>query len=223
MAAARDVAASTIITQILYELRDPNGNNYNKDEAYAELLGYINKCNEFVYEILIDEESELILTGSGTVTTVDGTQSYDLSSNSMGDLWFPDKVWITNYDPMTMCEKKDLDPAIQAEEYGDSSRSIPDQYCLIGDYIWFKDVPDDAYTVNVRYFPNFTPLSAVTSYMPYKNLFNNEIIEGVCLYAKRRNELGFQAEAALKSLFMNKALKLMRKRRFNRVGFKPVR
>jgi hypothetical protein len=221
MAAAREVAASTIITQILYELRDPNGTNYNKDSAYAELLGYLNRCNELIYEILVDEDSELVRTGSGSLSTVDGTQSYDLSANTMGDMWVPHRVWISTYDPMEMCEETDLYDAITAEESSDNARTIPEEYCIVGDYIWFRDVPDAAYTVNLRYFPNFVPITGTTSNMPYKNLFNNDIIEGIKLFAKNRNERSFQVEALLKDVFMEKALRITRKRRKQNVGFRP--
>jgi len=222
MGSARTVAASAIITQVLYELRDPNGNVYNKDGNYAELMGYLNRCSELIYEILVDKESELIRTGSGTLTTVDGTQSYALSSNDMGDLWTAYWVWIVTKDFMTVCEEWTLEDAITAEEAGDTSRSEPDQYCLIGDDIWFRDVPDDEYTVRLRYYPNFIPLSATTEAMPYKNLFNNDIIEGIKLFAKNRNERSFQAEAILKDRFMARAMQIMEKRRRRDVGFEPI-
>ncbi len=222
MASARTVAASEIITQVLYELRDPNGYVYNKDGAFAELLGYINRCNELIYEILVDKKSELVRTGSGSFFTVAGTQSYLLSDESMGDLWTTEWVWITTKDFMTVCEEWTLEDAITAEEAGDTSRSEPDEYCLIGEYLWFRDVPDDVYTVNLRYYPNFVPISSVSGNMPYKNLFNNDIIEGVKLFAKHRNEKGYQAEAMLKDMFMARAMKVTERRRRVDVGFEPI-
>lgn len=221
MGDARTVAASAIITSVLYELRDPNGTNYNRDGAYAELLGYINRCLEEIYEILVDERSELIRTGSGTITTVDGTQSYDLSANSMGDLWVPHRVWISEYEPMEMCEEEDLYDAINDEEIGDTARTRPEAYCLVGDYIWFKDVPDDAYTVNLRYFPNFTPLASTAASMPHKNLFNNEVIEGVKVLAKHRNDRGVSIDATLKDIFRIRAMRVERRRRKKTVRIVP--
>jgi hypothetical protein len=232
MGSVRNVAASTIITQILYELRDPHGTDYNHDGAYAELLGYINRCNELVYEILVDDNSELIQTGSGTLSTVAGTQSYALSSNSMGDFWLPKRigyrggkpvyaVWISEYDPMYMCEQNDIYDAIIANQGSTTSRAQPDEFCIIGDYLWFKDVPDAVYTVNLKYYPNFVPLTATTDYMPYKNLFNNDIIEGVKIFAKQRNELGVNVDATLKDLFMDRAMKLQRMRNPSRSFIRP--
>ena len=223
MGDARTVAASVIITNCLYELRDPDGTNYNKDGAYAELLGYINRCLEVLYEILVYDDSELTRTGTGDIATVDGTQSYDMSDNDMGDLWIPHRVWVDEYPPMKMCEEEDLYGGINAEESENTAREQPDQYCIIGDYIWFKTVPDDAYTVYFRYYPNFTPLTLVTESMPYKNIFNNEVIEGVKVLAKHRNEIGIQVDAILKDIFNEKAMRIMRKRRTKSVRIFPGR
>ncbi len=228
MGSAESVLASAIITQVLYELRDPNGYVYNKDGAFAELLGYINRCLELIYEILLDKESEIIYTGTGTITTVAGTQNYDLSANTMGDFWAPRKlrrnrysVWISTLDPMDMCEEDDLFDAINANEGSTTSRAQPDRFCILGDYIWFEFVPDQAYTVNLKYYPNFVKLAAVTSAMPYKNLFNNDVVEGVKLFAKHRNERSFNAEAILKDRFTQRALRVERRRRRRDVGFRP--
>lgn len=228
MGDARTVAASDVISSILYELRDPDGNNYNKDGAYAELLGYINRCNELIYEILVDENSELVRTGSGTVTTVAGTQSYALADNDMGDFWLPARlkydryaVWISEYEPMEMCEQEDLYDAINANEGSTTSRAMPERFCVIGDNLWFEEVPDAAYTVNLRYFPNFVPLADTNATMPYKNLFNNDIIEGVKIFAKHRNQIGVNVDSALKNMFQQRALRLSRMRNKQPVTIHP--
>jgi len=220
MGAAVSILASVIITRALYELRDPDGNNYNKDGAYAELLGYINQCLELIHEILVDENSEIAGTGTGTITTVAGTQSYALSDNTMGDFWLPKRlkndtyaVWVSEYAPMEMCTEMDTYDAINANEGSSTSRTQPDEFCIIGDSLWFRDMPDAAYTVNLRYFPNFVALTAVTAAMPYNNLFNNDVIKGVVLLAKNRNEIGIQVDAILKDMFYERAMRIMRKRR----------
>ena len=230
MGNANTITASSIITEVLYDLRDPNGYIYNKDGAYAELLGYLNRCNELIYEILVKKNSELIRTGTGTITTVAGTQSYALSSNSMGDFWLPRPlgenryaVWISEYEPMSMCEESDLYDAINANEGSSTSTAMPDRFCIIGDYIWFEDAPNDAYTVNLRYFPNFVGLTSTAATMPYKNLFNNEIREGIIFYAKRRNERDYGAEAVLRDMFNRRAMQLIGLREKNSVRIKPKR
>lgn len=223
MGDARTVTALQIITVCLYELRDIYGTNYNRTGSHTEMLGYLNRCLDEIHHVLVDEKSELVRTGTGTITTVAGTQSYSLSSNSMGDLLIPHRVWISTYEPMSECEEEDLYDAINTEESGDTSRTIPDAYCIVGDYIWFKDVPDDAYTVNLRYFPNFVPLSATTSTLPFKNLFNNELIEGVKILAKHRNDIGVNVDAVLKDIFRGVAIRVARKRRRRDVSIVPGR
>lgn len=216
MADAVSITTTTLKSQIRYEIRDINSTQYTD----AELLVYINKCLEIAYEELVNQKSELVRTGSGTITTVAGTQSYDLSANDMGDLWIPHRVWISEYEPMEMCEEKDLYDAINANEGSTTSRTIPDEYCIIGDYIWFKDYPDDAYTVNIRYFPNFVPLSSGGT-MPYKNLFNQEVVEGVKFLAKHRNEKAIGVDATLKDIFHDRAMQLVYRRRAKSIGFHP--
>jgi hypothetical protein len=219
MGAAATVAVSTIFERALYELRDPYGTNYNADGAYGEMLGYLDRCNELIYQMLIDEQSELVRTGTGTFDTVAGTQEYDLSANTMGDFWSPHRIWISEYDPMEMCEEGDLYDAINSNEGSSVSRAQPDEFCIIGDYIWFKDVPDDAYTVNLRYFPNYVGLTATTDTMLFKNLFNNEILEGIKILAKNRNEISVQVDAQLKEIFFYRAMQIIRQRRKKRVRF----
>lgn len=217
MGDARTVTTTTIKTQLRYELRDVNSTQYTD----AELLSYINKCLEIAYEELVDYNSEIVRTGSGTITTVAGTQKYALSSNSMGDFWAPSKLWIEEYEPMEMCTEDDLFDAINAYEVSASSgRALPDEYCIIGDYVWFKDIPDDAYTVQVRYFPNFTPLTTGGT-MPFRNLFNQEVVEGVKLFAKYRNNKGVQVEAILRDIFHTRAMKIVGRRMVKTASFIP--
>lgn len=216
MGDARTVTVSSFIAEVQTELRDPGGNNYTS----SELIPYLNRCYDEVYQILVDKQAEIVRTGSGTLTTVDGTQSYDLSANSMGDLWVPHRVWITNYEPMDECEEEDLYDAINSEELGDSSRTLPDAYCIVGDYIWFKDVPNDAYTVNIRYFPNFVPVSSSDN-LPLKNLFNNEFKEGIKVLAKNRNHIGVNVDAILKDIFRAGAMKIIYRRRKRNVRIIP--
>lgn len=218
MGAAETVAASALITRIRYELYDNDLTQYTD----AELLAYINKSLEIIHELLIDEESELIRTGTGSFTTTAGTQSYDLSANTMGDLWLPYRVWISEYEPMTVCEEEDLYDAINEEEKGSTGhRTRPEVYCIVGEYMWFEDVPDDTYTVNLKYYPNFVPLASTASNMPLRNLFNQAVIEGVKVLAKHRNEQSVHVDAILKDIFQERALRIMRKRRKQVIKISP--
>jgi len=222
MGAAATVTVANIITKVLYELRDPDGTNYNKDGAYAELLGYVNRCYELIYSILVGRKSELVRTGTGSFTTAAGTQSYSLTDHTMGDFWTMERIWVSGYEPMDECTIDDLHDSINAEERSETAhRTQPYDYCIIGDYIWFKQVPDDAYNVYLRYFPNFVALTATTNAMPFNRIFNNEIIEGVKMLAKNRNEMNLNVDAALRDIFYDKAVKITMQRRKQQAGFIP--
>ena len=222
MGDAETTAASAIITKVLYRLRDPDGTVYNADGAYAELLGYLDTCLEDIHEILVNEKSELARTGTGTITTAAGTQSYVLADNSMGDFWTMERIWVSTYEPMEECTIDDLHDVINLEEDSQTAhRCLPTEYCLQADSVWFRESPDDTYTVYLRYYPNYVPLTGTTANMPYRGLFNNEIIQGTVLLCKHRNEENPQIDAVLKDLFHSRAMKIMNRRRKKTVGFKP--
>jgi len=224
MGNARTVTVENFIDQIAYELFDSDDIQFDHD---TEMFEYVKKCVEMIYQILVDCNSELAATGSGTITTVAGTEAYDLSSNSMGDFWQPYKIDADRdgaiyaidatdsssnvYPPLHMIEYKERFPYRQA---GSTSRGRPTAFYLDSDNIGLLPVPDAAYTITVhKYFPNYVPLTGITSNMPYKNLFNLEIGEGIKLYAKTRNEQNANIEASLMAMFNERAMKLMRGRR----------
>jgi len=209
MGDARTYTAAQLITDLRYELRDEVSGQY----ADAELLSFINKYLEITYEFLIYYESDLVRTGTGTITTAAGTQSYALASNSMGDFWLPHKIWVSEYEEMEMCPEEDIYAALHLEEKSETGhRRRPIKFCLVGDYVWFEQVPDDTYTVNLRYYPNFVVLANVDATIPLKNLFNQQIVEGVKVMAKYRNELNVHFDALLKEIYEDRAMKIMYKR-----------
>ena len=66
MSAARTVTISTFIDQINYELR----NTTEAEFINAEMLVHINRMCEMIHYILIDMNSELVLSSGSTVSTV---------------------------------------------------------------------------------------------------------------------------------------------------------
>lgn len=222
MGDARDVLASAIITTARYDLRDANVGQWTA----AELLAYLNRCLELIHEILVDFNAELIATGSGTITLADGTEAYDLSSNSMGDFWAPFRifseesenavaVYLTDadgnvYEPLEIVEYADRFAYLQS---GSTAESRPTGIYLKGDYMGFLPVPEATYTATIpAYFPNFTPLSAATENMPLKNIFNMQVIEGIKLIAKHREAGSVTVEAALMEVFQQRAWAILQKR-----------
>lgn len=171
MGSARTITTNDFIDEIRHELRDVDEAQYTDDE----LLVYVNRCYELITQILIDDNSELAATGSaGSITLADGTETYDLASNSMGDLWLPFQVgfddngerlyaiYLTDasgnvYPPLEMCDYQDRYDYLTS---GSTSEGRPTAFYLHGDYIGFLPVPDATYTCTVdRYFPNWEPLS----------------------------------------------------------------
>ena len=211
---------SEMITDLRYELRDTTATYQYAD---AELLVYINDVSENIHQMLMDKESEIVRNGSGTITCVAGTQSYDLDDNSMGDLWAPHRVWVDEKEPMTMCEEWETFDGINAEERSETGhRCEPIKYCIIEDYIWFKEVPDDTYTVRLKYYPNYVDL-ATTDPCPFRHIFNQDIKKGAAILAKNRNEMDVQVDAILKVTFEQVSQKIMKRRRFKPVSFSPAK
>ncbi len=191
-----------------WELRNSDDVQYTDPEQ----LVYYNKTVELLHQVLIDEESALVRTGTGTLATVNGTETYDLSANSMGDLWIPYKVWIAGSDPMEQCEEGDRWEYIDSD--GNLSNDEPSKYYLdAGHYIGFLDEPDAVYTVNFVYYPNYVYVTVDTGNVPYRGLLNSAIIEGMKMWARNRSRSPASVEAALLAYFQDMGLKLDRKRR----------
>lgn len=200
---------SDLITNIGYQLRNESG-----DFSDAELLSYINTNCEVLHMVLIGMESELARNGSNSFSTIEGVQNYDLTASGIDitDMWVPHRVWISTYELMEKCQEEDLYPAINNEEDGNiGSRTIPDEYCLVGSELWFKEVPNDIYTVNLKYFPSYSLLS-LNDTTPYLGIFNSKIVEGVLMLAKNRNEMRTDMEATLTYLYELAANVLIKKR-----------
>jgi hypothetical protein len=207
MSSARTVLVSELKTQFNYELRNAAQKQWEPDET----LGYVNRWMEFCHSILTEHESDLVLTGSGTFPTVAGTGTYDLSANSMGDLIVPVHVWLSGYAELEQVPESDSMSHVIAKEQGSTSYSQPNSFYLVGDTIGLLPYPDAVYTVKLKYIPNYTAL-VLTSTMPYKNLFNNILIEGVKILAKNREEYGSATDSALMELFQDRAMSIIRQR-----------
>lgn len=204
---------SDIITQTRYPLIDINANQWSD----TELLNYLNECCDMIHQTLIDSESELIRTGTTTVTTASGIELYTLPT----DLWTIHKVWVETEDPMDMCEESDRYQYLKQEEDSDTSaRTTPTDYYIDGGEIGLLPFSDAIYTVNVIYYTTFTDLVS-TDEMPYKGLFNSQIRQGVVMLGKNRNELGLNIEGVLMEMYQARALRLTRKRRKKNYQMKP--
>jgi hypothetical protein len=183
---------NSLIVDVGYELQNASG-----DFEKPELLSYINRSLEMIYRKLVQVGSEIVRTGTGSFDTVAGTQSYDLTSESMTDIWVINRVWIEGSELMDLCIEKDLYDTINAEENSETGhRCEPLEYCLIVNQLWFKESPDDAYTVQVRYFSKFTSLT-LNGTMPYNDLANTQVRDMVLLLAQNRIQRNEKLHAQL--------------------------
>ncbi len=209
----RRVSVRDIITHCNYELRN-TGYQYSD----KEMVGYVNRALELLYQVLCDEESPLIRYGFGTITTEQGKMEYSLQENEMGDLWFVDQVWLPGCEPLDLANEDDRFPYLNTD-YADTQ---PEQYYLTNDFMGFLPPPDKEYEYQVKYYPNFVPVEDLDAdAMPYKNLFNQEIIEVVKMFAKNREGTPLGIDAAMMEVFQTRALRVAQKRTHNEVAIRP--
>jgi hypothetical protein len=218
MGAARVVTAENIKARVNYELRNTHQHQFTE----PEILAYINKWLEFTHQFLIESASDLVRTGTGSITTEVGTEKYSLVGNNMGDLLTTHKVWVVGSEPMDQCPEDDRDAYVVADETDASGYDEPLSFYLEGDYIGFLPFPDTAYTVNFKYYPEYSPLEDIDSAMPYRNLFNLQIEEGAKILAKNRENYGTNVDAALMEIFKERAKAIVDIRRVKTIAFSPM-
>lgn len=208
MGSAREITASDFKTRINLELR----NKYEVEWEEYETLAYLNKWLEFIHSLLVEFESDLVKTGSGSFPTVAGTEVYDLSGNDMGDFWAPVSIWLSGLEEIEMVSESERMPHVILKEQGATAYDQPTGYYLEGDNIGLIPFPDQAYTVKVKYIPEFSPLSSEDGVIPFKNLFNLVLEEGTKIIAKNRENYGSNVDSVLMELFQDRALSILRKR-----------
>lgn len=210
MGAKRDVTIGDLTTLANYELRNINSQQWKAPET----LQYFIKWLEFIYYMLADFESDFVTTGSGSFTTLEGIELYDLEDEEMGDLLFPYTVWASGLKELKLADKSERMPyVIQEEQTSGSGRSQPAKYYIEGSNIGILPFPDSTeYTIKLEYVPDFVPPVDTDYIMPFQNLFNNVLLNGMMVIAKNREEGGSGVDGALMELFQEKAIGILRKR-----------
>jgi hypothetical protein len=197
--------AHVLIDECRYDLRDGTGTQWSD----SELLAYLNRGLEMVHDLLVDHRSERLLE-TETIATAAGTETYALASNDMGDFVAPHSVWIAGNAPMSHTdEHRRLEYQLAG---GDMQTGVPDLFYIAGDDIGFLPAPNDVYTVNVRYWPQFAGIAAGAT-LPHQNLFNLQLREAVKMMAKHRETYNTGLETALQGMFQARALEILRMRR----------
>jgi hypothetical protein len=136
----------------------------------------------------------------------------------MGDLLFPVHVWVSEYSELEQVPESERMSHVIAEEQSANAYSQPSMYYLEGDNIGLLPFPDATYTIRLKYIPDYTALTTAST-MPFRNLFNNVLVEGVKIIAKNREEYGTAVDAAIMELFQDRAMSVIRKRQKQNPGF----
>lgn len=219
MGSLRIVTVESFLQQVNFELRNIAKVQYIE----TEIISYLNKWLEFINQNLIESESELVRTGLGALNTVIGQEKYKLDDFDIGDLVAPYKVWIAGKGIMEQVTEDDRYPYVQAnEEAINSANDIPIKYYIENDIIGLLPFPDDVYPINIKYYPDFTPMIDNTSILPYRNLFNLQLQEGIKIIAKNREMSSSVIDSALMELFRDRIISILSMRERHQVKLSPV-
>jgi len=199
------VTVQTIIANTIARQKDPDKNTW----ADAELLKYLNKAREFVYNLLILLQSEIGIT-DGTITMVAVTQEYTLSGN-LDNFWAMQAEGVyfsTVGTPLTPITKAD------AIRLGTTTTDTPPtMFYLTATKLGVCSIPTttevsvDA-TLHCRHYAYQADL-ALTDTMPWKNIFNTPISFFVDSMAFIRNEVGSAEVSAIYNTLETTVLKII--------------
>lgn len=164
------VTAQTLIDNSIARLKDDAKTQWTD----AKMLNLVNKAVDYVHRILVNLNSALVVS-SDDITVVAATQEYNLSGN-LDNFWrmAENGVYFAGEDPLTPITLED------ARRAGTTTTdTAPTAFYLTDTAIGLVYIPTAtsaaAYpTLTCWHYTQPTTL-ALTSTMPYKNLFNEPI------------------------------------------------
>jgi hypothetical protein len=168
-----------LITSIRYPIVDTESNKYTG----AEILDYINRGYDLIYNRLIQLKSDLVRTSTTQTLTV-GDGSYALPS----DFWAIDFMQISGEDKVLKQVNYDyiLTYTVRFTPY---VYDVPTVYAIQGGQYYLRPEPDQAYTLNVVYYPSLTDLDTSDN-APFGGIFNHALkayAEAMCKYREEKN------------------------------------
>ena len=202
--------AQTIIDNSLARQMDPHETQWSD----TELLAWLNKGVNYLHQVLINNQIDWAVTDTAAaVTTVDGTELYDLESDFWGMVEGDSAkqesgVWLdktTTYAFLTPCDQR------ESVKFTGADESEPTQFYLTATQIGLLPVPDDAYTLNYRYYTSPATLLLATD-MPYSGLFNEPLSSFMSSRALTRNGMMTSGEMAIYNELESQALAIARRR-----------
>lgn len=158
----------TLVTDVKYKVRDPNGNQYSDPEILAAVNGIIEEITLKLQNI----ESNLVYS-HGTITLADGTKEYTPSFSHMGFL--DDGVWIDDESVPLKFTHESNRQSLGYEDDTDEGEPVYFYFEEGGD-VGFIPTSDDTYTVNVHYWKPMTTLTTIaTDDLPFEGIWNTYI------------------------------------------------
>ena len=156
-ASAGSITAAQVFTTVLNRLRPVGATVISIDEELRSVLYDISTRDDFILK-------------SGTVTGVDGTQSYSLPND------------VKHVETVAVNEGNLLDPIsfndyqMKIEDTDSPTEDEPQEYAIRDTTIYFYPIPDTTYTINV-YYSIFHPDDIGT--IEFGGVFREAIYEGV--------------------------------------------
>jgi hypothetical protein len=193
------------------------------EPSSTECVQWTNEVCQELLTVCIESKTE-ISRAMATVTLSDGDSDYPEFQN----LIFSPVVmydqdgeqfsgWIekTNVrNPLKLTTESaviDYDPALESE---------PVEFYLDGsNNLIFLPTPDATYTAKIPYYPYHTTLTATTDTVPFKQIFNNVIIESVTMRAQNREEYDLSFELKWFSYIRGQGRKIIFMRKNETVRF----
>lgn len=211
--------AQTLIDSTQARAKDPSKTQWSD----TEMLGYVNSAIDYIHGKLIEAQSELALKyNTAAITTVDGTETYDLPT----DFWAVyegdkrDRTGVHLIDGTEYAWLAPCSPSDSIEATG-NDESRPTQFYITSDKLGLLPVPDDAYTIKIRYYFQ-SPTVALSGTMPWSGLFNEPIKSFISSRAFARREMTAEGELAIYNELEDKAMRIVSKREGRRPRINPV-
>ncbi len=165
------ITVQTVIDQSLARAKDTTKTQWTD----ATLLYWLNKAKNYISDILVNLNSELVIS-EGAIDLVSDTQEYDLSGN-LDNFIKPKQRGFYFSD-----EKPLIQVTTEAKVRNGTSKTgtggaAPTLFYLTGSQVGLVKIPSSqtvaAYpTLNCRYFYRIDDLTLIDD-MPWKNIFND--------------------------------------------------
>ena len=192
---------ATFLTNVRWQLRDADASLYDDD---SELLLYLNTAIAQLDSILSQINSDRVLTNSTLALGAAANYVAAPTGCMVGR-----HAWIST----DFLHKVDPDYIMVRRKNLGTTTGQPMYWAHQGANIIFDYTTDDAYSVDFYYDVATTAITATSTSMPYSDVYNDMLLQGVTILAKSPREYSLNAEGVLHDFFMENAMKREIKRR----------